>query len=240
MLSFCKNDSYNGHGKAKQVIEKYPSGKVKMNYKTVNGKIDGIRNEYYENGTLKASENWHDSILSGVAKYYYPNGDLQQEGEFTKGRSSGCWYRYYPGKRLKAFDEYLFVDSIPILSRTPNRCLTFDSLGNVDLSYICIYYESKIVKENNKEYFNLRTYYVPGGCNYRIIYQTSLKHKLDTLEGKNHSNFMFPLESPTDYIRGDLQFYEDIEIKGEKFIRTFNSYFDSRNPTCNIKSWPQK
>lgn len=223
-----------------EVIEKYPDGEIKLKYVLKNGKIEGVRNEYYKNGNLKSVENWHDSLLSGVSKYYYPNGEIEEERAYTKGRPSGCWYSYYRNKRLKSFHEYWFLDSVPLLSVAPNRYLFFDSLGNPDFNKIGLYYETKVVQEDKKNYLKIDAYYVPLDTKCRIIFQSGKNYKLDTLEGEGYEHFMLPLESSTDYIKGDFQFYEEIDIKGERVIRTFNSYFDSRTPACNIEAWPKK
>ncbi|CAN0512968.1 unnamed protein product, partial [Phaeothamnion confervicola] len=60
----------------------YPDGKterIKENYE--NGKLSGIRHEYFEDGKLAKEEMYKFNLLTGPYKTYYKTGGVEAEGE---------------------------------------------------------------------------------------------------------------------------------------------------------------
>jgi len=51
-----------------------------------NGKIDGIRKDWYKNGQLKNERTYKNGELDGVWKVYLEDGQLKEEKTFKDGK----------------------------------------------------------------------------------------------------------------------------------------------------------
>lgn len=235
-LTHCKNET----GDTMTHIEYYPNGNIKLVYTTKNGKLNGLRTEYYLTRKVKSQENWCDGIENGAAYLYYPNGNIKIRGSFLRGEKSGCWFEYYDGNVVRTFREYL-IDSISNAKPYLNRYLDFDSIGNADLNVLSLYWEAHIIDSVNKQFLKIDIAYVPANSKYRIIYKSNSDTISDTIDCNNVSPVIIPINSRNKYIFGDLQCYTpSYELNGEMIFDSYDSYFDSRKLSCNLDFWPSR
>lgn len=76
----------------------------------VNGKLDGIRTQYYtdvENKTKEYEESWKDGQLNGVTKRYSKDGVLEHETNYDKGLRNGYEREYFADGSLQS--EMFFI-----------------------------------------------------------------------------------------------------------------------------------
>ena len=115
------------------VVAYWEDGKIRERGTLVNGRWDGVYEEYYALGTLKARETYRNGVLHGPFEAYfkkgapsdkgaYANGRLDgpyesfwlrqpaEVGEFDNGRECGHWVRYFPvssyGLRVESTANY--------------------------------------------------------------------------------------------------------------------------------------
>ena len=67
----------------------------------VNGEVQRIAKEYYQNGQLKSEWFYKDNVLEGI-KHYYESGELQWELKYVAGKQEGVAKEYYESGKLKA------------------------------------------------------------------------------------------------------------------------------------------
>jgi antitoxin component YwqK of YwqJK toxin-antitoxin module len=79
--------------------------KVKENYE--NGKLSGIRYEYFANGKISKEETYKFNMLNGPFKTYYENGEVEASGECKSQRRHGVFTAYYPSGKIKEQGEYI-------------------------------------------------------------------------------------------------------------------------------------
>lgn len=65
-----------------KVYDNYKDAKRKMEANYKNGKLDGLRIEWYENGQKKAEENFKNGKLNGLKTIWYESGEKQGEVSF--------------------------------------------------------------------------------------------------------------------------------------------------------------
>ena len=103
----------------------YPDGKtehLKENYE--NGKLSGIRYEYFENGKLAKEETYKFNLLAGPYKTYYQAGGVEAEGELRSNRRHGLFTAYHPNGKIKEQGEY-------IADKKHKEWKEFDEHGNL-------------------------------------------------------------------------------------------------------------
>lgn len=76
-------------------IETFENGKTKGTGSFVNGKLEGLRIQFFENGQKSTEKFYKASYLHGIAKEFYDNGTLKQTGEFVNNKENGIWTIYY-------------------------------------------------------------------------------------------------------------------------------------------------
>ncbi|MDQ3191322.1 MAG: tetratricopeptide repeat protein [Bacteroidota bacterium] len=96
---------YNGDFK-----ETFEDGKMKGIGTFVDGKLEGLRIQYFPNGNKRTEKYYKNSYPHGMAKEFYENGTLKQSGEFVNNKESGFWYIYYPSGNKNV--ESTFVDGV--------------------------------------------------------------------------------------------------------------------------------
>ncbi|MBL7852830.1 MAG: hypothetical protein JNL17_00415 [Cyclobacteriaceae bacterium] len=69
-----------------KVIEYYPSGGIKAELTTVDGRQHGTATQYYESGKLKIKANYENGLLSGPYTIYFESGAVNQVSYFFRGR----------------------------------------------------------------------------------------------------------------------------------------------------------
>ena len=57
-----------------KVIEYFPNGNIKLEYTVIDGKKNGLYQEWYENGNKKYVYNYLNYCLDGLVEYWYENG----------------------------------------------------------------------------------------------------------------------------------------------------------------------
>lgn len=85
-----EKNSFNG-----EFIETFESGEIKGTGKFVNGQLEGLRIQFFENGKKKTEKYYKASYLNGTAKEFYESGTLKQIGEFIDNKENGIWTIYY-------------------------------------------------------------------------------------------------------------------------------------------------
>ncbi len=93
---FYQNEIYNG-----KFIDYYYSGRIQGDGLLKNGKLDGLRNMYFQNGNLSLERYYTNSISNGLEKEYYEDGTLKQKGEMLNGKEDGIWETYFPNGQVK-------------------------------------------------------------------------------------------------------------------------------------------
>ena len=88
---------YNG-----EFIETYENGKVKGTGTLVNGRLEGVRIQYYSNGQKSTEKQYKDAFPHGISKEFYEDGTLKLTGEFFNNKEIGTWTAYYPNGNKQA------------------------------------------------------------------------------------------------------------------------------------------
>lgn len=78
----------------------YENGTLKSNTPYVDGKIEGVYKEYYEDGTLAGIENYKNDLFQGESKSYHKNEELKHIGRNVNGKQEGTWKYYYDNGSL--------------------------------------------------------------------------------------------------------------------------------------------
>jgi tetratricopeptide (TPR) repeat protein len=81
-----ENTVFNG-----AFIETFENGKTKGTGNFLNGQLDGLRIQFFENGQKKTEKLYKASYPHGTAKEFYENGTLKQIGEFENNKENGIW-----------------------------------------------------------------------------------------------------------------------------------------------------
>lgn len=76
-------------------IETFENGKTKGTGSFVNGQLEGLRIQFFENGQKSTEKFYKTSYPHGTAKEFYENGTLKQIGEFEHNKENGIWTVYY-------------------------------------------------------------------------------------------------------------------------------------------------
>lgn len=75
--------------------EKFDDGKIKGTGNLINGKLDDLRIQYYQNGNIMSQKYYKNAYPHGHSKEFYENGTLKQEGNFVDNKENGTWIVYY-------------------------------------------------------------------------------------------------------------------------------------------------
>lgn len=75
--------------------ERYENGDIKGTGKLINGQLEGLRIQYYQNGNKRTEKYYKNAYPHGHSKEFYENGILKQEGEFLNNKEHGTWIVYY-------------------------------------------------------------------------------------------------------------------------------------------------
>ena len=218
------------------VVDTYPNGFTRAEYTLINGRLEGTKREYYDNGTLKSTEEWRDSLRHGKAVYYNAEGIKIEEGGFKNNLVTGCWIKYYDSGTISSFRDYSAPDSIVASvggKPYPVRYLDFRETGDVNFDVLSMYYELSPVDTMGERYAVLTVKCLPANTTMRIIYTHKDSTKFDTAyEDENPIAFM--MKSNSDYVKGIIQCLDTIVVDGKPTYQGYESYFDSRRPTCNV------
>ncbi len=77
--------------KVENVLERYPSGKKKLEGKLVNGERHGKWIYYYDNGYIWSEGKFWYGKRKGFSTVYYENGNRQIAGEYKNDLKVGIW-----------------------------------------------------------------------------------------------------------------------------------------------------
>ncbi len=115
------------------VVAYWEDGTIRERGTLVDGRWDGVYEEYYALGTLKARESYRNGVLHGPFEAYFKkgipsdrgayregrlHGDYEsywlrqpaEVGQFNNGRECGHWVRYFPqssyGLRVESTEDY--------------------------------------------------------------------------------------------------------------------------------------
>jgi antitoxin component YwqK of YwqJK toxin-antitoxin module len=114
--------------------------KLKENYE--NGKLSGIRYEYFSNGRLAKEETYKYNMLNGPFKTYYEDGSKEAEGECRSQRRHGLFTDYYPNGNMKEQGEY-------IADKKLKEWKEYDEQGNVVRKFV---FKAGILVEPKENY----------------------------------------------------------------------------------------
>jgi antitoxin component YwqK of YwqJK toxin-antitoxin module len=67
---------------------------MEKNQYNVNGKKEGLWEEYWGNGEVSTRCTYKDGLIDGRYEYYYPNGTLNSVEEYIGGKKDGIVLRY--------------------------------------------------------------------------------------------------------------------------------------------------
>ncbi|MHB8400989.1 MAG: caspase family protein, partial [Bacteroidia bacterium] len=70
------------------------------------GKLNGVKKEYYTSGKLKSETSWVDNQMNGMRKEYYENGNLKQETPWVGNQINGVQKTYYESGQLHKVTPY--------------------------------------------------------------------------------------------------------------------------------------
>jgi len=73
----------------------------------LDGRLHGMRTQYYPNGKPSAAETWQYDLITGPVKNYYEDGTLSSEGLYRANRRHGLYTAYYPNKKIKEQGVYV-------------------------------------------------------------------------------------------------------------------------------------
>jgi antitoxin component YwqK of YwqJK toxin-antitoxin module len=76
--------------------EKYENDNIKGTGNLVEGQLEGLRIQYYQNGNKITEKYYKNAYPHGHSKEFYENGILKQEGDFVDNKENGTWNVYYP------------------------------------------------------------------------------------------------------------------------------------------------
>ena len=89
-----------------QFIDYYYSGRKQGEGTFFNGKLNGLRNMYYQNGKVVLSKEYKDGIDNGIENEYYKDGSFKRKGAFVNGKEEGIWESFYPNGQVKLRSKY--------------------------------------------------------------------------------------------------------------------------------------
>lgn len=78
-----------------EFFETFENGKTKGTGNLINGQLEGLRIQFFENGNKRTEKFYKASYPHGTAKEFYENGTLKQIGEFVDNKENGIWTIYY-------------------------------------------------------------------------------------------------------------------------------------------------
>ena len=120
-----KGESKPFNGDFKEIFE---DGKTKGTGTFVDGQLEGLRIQYFQNGNKRTEKNYKDSYPHGTAKEFYENGELKQIGEFVNNKESGIWIIYYPSGSKHV--ESTFIDGVQ-----HGKYMEFSKKGKLKVQY---------------------------------------------------------------------------------------------------------
>ena len=80
--------------------EFYESGNIKLEYKELNGKPDGLVKLYYETGKLQGDINYSNGMQNGQTIFYYQSGKIMKKMTYTDGSQIDTMKIYYESGQL--------------------------------------------------------------------------------------------------------------------------------------------
>jgi hypothetical protein len=71
----------------------FPSGRIELEYETLDGVKHGFFRRYHENGVIACESHFIQGSRSGDFKFWYANGQIEDEGWVEDGKefSRNCW-----------------------------------------------------------------------------------------------------------------------------------------------------
>lgn len=84
----------------------YPSGKIKAEWISVEGKKEGVYKEYFENGNLSKEYIFVQDKQEGRQLRYFNNGNIKEEMDMRKGRKQGEQKIFYESGELHKVITY--------------------------------------------------------------------------------------------------------------------------------------
>ncbi|MCK5689996.1 hypothetical protein KAI87_12040, partial [Myxococcota bacterium] len=74
-----------------QVLTTHSNGQKASEAYTVDGKKEGLEQEWYDDGTLKAERNYKNGELNGKSTEYFPTGTEKRKGSYANAKRDGEW-----------------------------------------------------------------------------------------------------------------------------------------------------
>lgn len=98
------------NSKEMSITTYYPNGKKGVEFKRVNGLLEGSYISYYENGQKHLVESFLHDEKNGKNYEYSETGVKILEGDYVKGSLHGWLIEYYPNGKVKSKTPYKFGD----------------------------------------------------------------------------------------------------------------------------------
>lgn len=105
-------DIYDHKGSLKKIFLYYKNGNVNEQRSYLNGKVNGICKDFYENGKIESITYFFDDIQVGDARFYFKDGGINLYNFFDfSGRNRIVREYDRSGKLITNIGNKLFIDS---------------------------------------------------------------------------------------------------------------------------------
>ena len=101
--------------------------KLKETYE--NGKLHGLRTQYFPNGEKQTEEMYQYNLITGPVKNFYDTGKPESVAEYRANRPHGLFISYYPNGKLKEEGEY-------VAGKKHKEWKEYDEQGNLMKTYV--------------------------------------------------------------------------------------------------------
>ena len=207
-----------------RVVGKFQDSKQKkIDFNVTDGKLDGLRKEWYSSGQLKHQLSYKDGKLDGFYKGWYPDGQIQTERNHKDGKLDGLRKEWYSSGQLKHQVSYKDgkLDGLRI-DWYPNGQIQTElnyKAGKLDGFYKGWYPDGQIQTERNHKDGKLdglrKEWYSSGQLKHQVSYKDG---KLDGLridwypDGQLQYEINFKNGKRDGLARGLYQFIEQDEF----------------------------
>lgn len=117
-FSACKNEQSGESSTKTDTVQKpvtkypagdkifFPSGKLQMAGKVINGKRQGVWSSWYESGAKNSEAGFRNDMFDGPYQVWYENGKLRMQGQHKSDKQVGIWYFFdeQTGDTIKVVD----------------------------------------------------------------------------------------------------------------------------------------
>ena len=100
------NDNSKNIWEGKSLVY-YESGELKIEYKYVNGNIEGIWREYYKSGKIKRARTYIAGKREGKDTRFYESGSTEIEMNYVNDIIQGDWISYYESGAIDQTSQFV-------------------------------------------------------------------------------------------------------------------------------------